>query len=183
MCSSSYQRFSSSSCSGSTSTMTTRRPPRFSLPARFSLCSFIWQRLSDMTDDRPPTARASGRRVVVITGAARGIGLGIARAFAAHQDALALVDLDREIEPVAASLRDDGADVIACTADVAERAEVARAIEQVAERWGRIDVLVNNAQAGGNPAPVVDTTAEHLDLAWRSGFVGTFNAMQLAFPH
>jgi NAD(P)-dependent dehydrogenase (short-subunit alcohol dehydrogenase family) len=136
-----------------------------------------------MADDRPPSDRTNRSGVVVITGGARGIGLGIAEAFAAEGACVMLVDVDPAVESAGAALRGQGVDAHSLIADVAVRDELARCIEDIAVRCGRVDVLVNNAQAGANPAPVLETTPEHLELAWRSGLVGTFNAMQLTFPH
>jgi NAD(P)-dependent dehydrogenase (short-subunit alcohol dehydrogenase family) len=136
-----------------------------------------------MADDRPPSLPPTEPRVVVVTGAARGIGLGIALAFAAQHDAVALVDIDPAVTKVAGELQHDGVEAHAWVGDVARREDVERCLDEVAGRFGRVDVLVNNAQAGGNPAPLIETTPEHLELAWRSGFVGTFTAMQIAFPH
>ena len=119
----------------------------------------------------------------MITGAARGIGLGIAQAFAEQGDAVALIDVDPAVTAAADELSDTGVEAHGYVGDVATRADVARCVDDIVDRFGRIDVLVNNAQAGGNPAPVIETTPEHLELAWRSGFAGTFHAMQLAYPH
>ena len=80
-------------------------------------------------------------RVALVTGAARGIGAAVARAFAAHGARLAL--LDRE----PAALRQVAAETggVAYPADVTDAAAVTRAVEDVVGRWARVDILVNNA--------------------------------------
>ena len=82
-------------------------------------------------------------RVVVITGGASGIGLGIARAAVAEGMRVALLDIEEAaLEGARRSL---GADAIALRADVSDPATLAAAAEQVLARFGRIDVICNNA--------------------------------------
>ncbi|MDX9978783.1 MAG: SDR family NAD(P)-dependent oxidoreductase [Lentisphaeria bacterium] len=82
-------------------------------------------------------------RVVVVTGAARGIGYGIAECFAARKDRIVIADLDLAAAEAAAAKLDTEAVGLAC--NVADRASVQTMIEAVVARFGRIDVLVNNA--------------------------------------
>ena len=79
--------------------------------------------------------------VAVVTGGARGIGLGIGAWFLAHGYQVALLDNDRE------TLAATGArlDVLALHCDVSNPAEVEAAAAAVMARWGRVDALVNNA--------------------------------------
>lgn len=85
----------------------------------------------------------STARVVVVTGAARGIGYGIAECFAARKDRIVIADLDLAAAEAAAAKLDTEAVGLAC--NVADRASVQAMIEAVVARFGRIDVLVNNA--------------------------------------
>lgn len=85
-------------------------------------------------------------RVVIVTGAAKGIGAAIADAFASEGARLAVVDIDEPgVATVAQKLRDQGVDVLALGTDVTNTAQVRAAIDAVTARWGRVDVLVNNA--------------------------------------
>jgi NAD(P)-dependent dehydrogenase (short-subunit alcohol dehydrogenase family) len=87
-------------------------------------------------------------KVAVITGAAGGIGLGMARAFTAAEMSVVLADIDAErVEATAASLRADGHDAIAVAADVAQHAEVRALADAAMDTHGRVDVLCNNAGA------------------------------------
>ncbi|MEA2959465.1 MAG: hypothetical protein QOJ58_5368 [Alphaproteobacteria bacterium] len=89
-----------------------------------------------------------GRDVAVVTGGARGIGFGIAKTLAEAGHDVALLDLDASALAVAVDqLRQSCSSdrVIATGADVTKRDEVERAIAEVTAKFGRVDVLVNNA--------------------------------------
>jgi 2-deoxy-D-gluconate 3-dehydrogenase len=81
-------------------------------------------------------------RVVLVTGAARGIGAAIASAFAASGAGVAIADIDADgARTMAASLPD----AIGLAMDVRETDQIEAAVDAVIARWGRLDVLVNNA--------------------------------------
>jgi NAD(P)-dependent dehydrogenase (short-subunit alcohol dehydrogenase family) len=85
-------------------------------------------------------------RVVLITGGSRGLGLALARELAREGCRLAICARDRrELATAADDLRARGADVFVTRCDVSDRGQVARMIRRVTRRFGRIDVLVNNA--------------------------------------
>jgi NAD(P)-dependent dehydrogenase (short-subunit alcohol dehydrogenase family) len=89
-----------------------------------------------------------GRDVAVVTGGARGIGLGIARRLAETGHDVALLDIDASVLAVAVdelrqTCKSDR--VIATVANVTKRAEVERALAKVTAKFGRVDVLINNA--------------------------------------
>jgi NAD(P)-dependent dehydrogenase (short-subunit alcohol dehydrogenase family) len=89
---------------------------------------------------------AMGARVAVVTGAASGIGLATAARLARDGARVALVDLDGDgAEARAAALRGDGLDAIAVAGDVADRASVEQAFDQVRRELGSPSILVNNA--------------------------------------
>ena len=83
-------------------------------------------------------------RVAVITGAAQGIGRRIAEVIAARGYALALNDLRSPAETIAAA-REHGVDAIELVGDISDDAVVDGFAKTVLVRWGRVDVLVNNA--------------------------------------
>ena len=85
-------------------------------------------------------------QVAVITGGSSGIGLAIARAVAAEGMAVTIGARDaKRLKQAASELERDGAQVLAVPTDVAKAADVARLIRDTMTRFGRIDLLVNNA--------------------------------------
>ena len=83
---------------------------------------------------------------VVITGGSRGLGLELARLFAAEGSRLALLARDGdELERAASELNSQGADVLTLTCDVGNQEAVEHAIASIIRERGRIDVLINNA--------------------------------------
>ena len=95
-------------------------------------------------------------RVALITGGGRGIGQAIARAYAAEGAKLALAArTDGELQETAAGIRDQyNADVITILTDVTDRAQVDNAVAQTLNRYGVIDVMVNNAGNTGQIGPL-----------------------------
>lgn len=85
-------------------------------------------------------------RSVLITGAGRGIGKGVARRLGEEGAAVALVDLDeKELDTAATQLEADGIQVVTVPADVTVREQVEQAVKVTIDVFGRLDILVNNA--------------------------------------
>lgn len=85
-------------------------------------------------------------KIVLITGATSGIGLGCARKFADNGDKLILTGRnEQKLSEVQKELSDKGAEVITLVFDVRQREQAKQAISQLPEEWQAIDVLVNNA--------------------------------------
>jgi 2-dehydro-3-deoxy-L-rhamnonate dehydrogenase (NAD+) len=97
-------------------------------------------------------------RTALVTGAARGIGLAIARRFV--QDGLRVVLVDRDGPALDDAARSLGAGALPIVADVTRTAEVEAAVNTADERWGRLDVVVNNAGITGRSVPLWELTDE-----------------------
>src|SRR5277367_5351687 len=98
-------------------------------------------------------------RVAVVTGAAQGLGRRTAEVLAEAGFALALLDL-KGCTGTLTTIRGLGNDVIDMTGDLCDEAVVARGVEAVQQRWGQVDVLVNNAGISFiSPAESVEVAA------------------------
>lgn len=101
--------------------------------------------------------RTSGRQLeghaVLITGAGRGIGRSIAELFAAEGASVTVADLNNAPE-VASAIRDSGGAAAAEEVNLRDRGERDGLVDRVTARWGRLNVLVNNAAAHGLRVPV-----------------------------
>jgi NAD(P)-dependent dehydrogenase (short-subunit alcohol dehydrogenase family) len=122
-------------------------------------------------------------KVAVVTGCSQGIGLAIAEVFA-REGARLVISARRAdvLDENARRLEAGGAKVVAVEADVAKRADANRTVAAAIEYFGRLDILVNNAQAT-KQALVENITDEAIELTLGSGLLGTLYHMQAAFPH
>lgn len=123
-------------------------------------------------DELVPPQAASRERVVVVTGAAKGIGAAIAKAFAGAGDRVVLLDRDKDnAEAMAVSM--DG-DHLAMGMDVTDEAAVVAAFAAIRERFGRIDILVNDAAVADAFKPALDQTRADLEQVLDINLSGTF---------
>jgi len=124
-----------------------------------------------------------GGQVALVTGAARGLGqaCAIALAQAGADIVLGLRELGSG-QQLAATIRGLGRNVLPVQMDVTSRAEIASAVGQAVEHFGRIDVLVNNAGVGP-PAPAEDVTEEAFDYTLSVNLKGTFFVSQEVGRH
>jgi NAD(P)-dependent dehydrogenase (short-subunit alcohol dehydrogenase family) len=98
-----------------------------------------------MTTTVAGPGRLAGR-IAVVTGSARGIGEAIARMLAKSGAAVVIADRDGELAmSVAADFVRDGLEAVGVPTDIADEASVAGLAAEIAARWGKLDILVNNA--------------------------------------
>jgi len=124
-------------------------------------------------------------KIAIVTGGARGIGAGIARCLADEGAIVALVDLDGEA--AARTAAELGGEAIGLAADVSQETQIAAATAQVAERFGGIDIFVNNA-GGGRPGsgignPFTRITQLDWDEQFQTNLRTAFAGSKAAIPH
>ena len=134
------------------------------------------------------TTSRAGRlvgRVALVTGASRGIGAGIATAFASEGASVAITYRQREDKACAlvADIEQMGGTALAIQADAGVEADARRAVEQTVSQFGAINILVNNAGAIGAEVDVVDMTVEQWDFLVNTDLRGVFLATHFALPH
>jgi 3-hydroxyacyl-CoA dehydrogenase/3a,7a,12a-trihydroxy-5b-cholest-24-enoyl-CoA hydratase len=132
-------------------------------------------------------------RVILITGAARGLGRAYADLLAARGARVVVNDLgvDRAgaapsaapAEDAARAICDAGGEAIADASDIALPEGAQTLIEVALRRWGRIDSVINNAGIFLGQRPFLETTLEDFLQVWRVHVGGTYNVCRAALPH
>lgn len=121
-------------------------------------------------------------KVAIITGAASGMGESTARVFAREGARLLLTDvLDKEGEAVAASIKADGGEAIFLRHDVTQEADWQKMIATAVSRYGKLDIVVNNAGISGGIIDKLDVAA--FDRLMLVNARGTFLGMKYAIEH
>jgi NAD(P)-dependent dehydrogenase (short-subunit alcohol dehydrogenase family) len=138
--------------------------------------------------DWEPRYPGSGRlkdKVAVITGADSGIGRAVAALYAregAHVAILYLCEHD-DAAMTADIVRSEGREALTIAGDVGDKAFCDRAIAEVIAKFGRIDVLVNNAGEQHPDKDITDITEEQLKRTFQTNIFGMFFLTQAAMPH
>jgi NAD(P)-dependent dehydrogenase (short-subunit alcohol dehydrogenase family) len=122
-------------------------------------------------------------KVVLVTGGSRGLGRAIADAFCTAGAKLVLAALEPgAIERAAAEMRAAGGDVLGVSADITRQEDVDRLFDQALGRFGRLDVLVNNAGRTMR-GKVLDTTPEQFRELMELNFIALVRCTRAAVPH
>lgn len=130
-----------------------------------------------------PTAGRFASTVTIITGTALGIGAETARAFGREGARVAMLDIDGAGNAkVAESVRDLGGDPLALTCDVTSASAVRGAVDAVMARWGRIDLLVNNAGGFAVMRLTEDIPDEEWETIFRFNVTSAFLCTKAVLP-
>jgi citronellol/citronellal dehydrogenase len=129
-------------------------------------------------------------RVVLMSGGSRGIGLAIAKKVASEGARVAIMaktdqphpKLPGTIHTAAEEIEAAGGEALAILGDVRDDEQVANAVAKTVERFGQIDIVVNNASAI-NLAPIADLEPKRFDLMLDINARGTFLLSRTALPH
>ncbi len=122
-------------------------------------------------------------KVAIVTGAAAGIGAGVAGLFAVNGAHVFLADLDgAQVKTVAATLQAKGLSAFGFEANAGSRDAMAKVVEDAIARFGRIDILINNA--GIYPRqPFLEMTEEQWDAMQDINLKSVFHCTKLVLPH
>ncbi len=123
-------------------------------------------------------------KVAMITGASQGLGRALALAYA-KEGAQVVINARSEesIRPVAEEAESFGAEVLALAADVSKSADVEKLVGAAVERFGRIDVLVNNAGLLGPRVAIVEYPEDEWRRVIDANLTGPFLVSKAAIPH
>lgn len=123
-------------------------------------------------------------KVALITGAGRGIGRGIALAFAREGARIAVTGRTKgKCDSVVADIVGSGGKAQTYSLDVTNDGEVTVAVEEILARWKQIDILVNNAGIILNKSPTWSTTIEEWDTIMQCNMRGVFLCSHAVIPH
>jgi NAD(P)-dependent dehydrogenase (short-subunit alcohol dehydrogenase family) len=123
-------------------------------------------------------------KIVIITGASRGLGRALTFAFAKEGANLVITSRNaRSLDPVAEEAEGSGVEVLAIPADVSRSAHIERLVGAAVERFGRIDVLINNAGLLGPRVPIEEYPEDEWRNVLEANLTGPFLLAKAGIPH
>lgn len=123
-------------------------------------------------------------KVAVITASATGIGKVIALRFAGEGAKLVISDINNEeIKKTADEIAATGAEVLAVKCDIGKTEDIDNLFEKVKDRFGTIDILVNNGGIAGPTKPITEVEPEEWDLTLNINLKSTYYCIKKAVPY
>jgi NAD(P)-dependent dehydrogenase (short-subunit alcohol dehydrogenase family) len=123
-------------------------------------------------------------KVALVTGAGSGIGKAAALLLAAEGAKVGVLsDTGTEIEKVVKQIERASGEAIALSADVSQPSEMQKAVETLAEKWGRLDIVLANAGINGVWAPIEELEPDEWDKTLEVNLKGTFLTVKYATPY
>jgi len=121
-------------------------------------------------------------QVVLVTGGGSGIGQAAAVQYARQGAKVGILNRSQPEETVQ-KIEAEGGTVLPLQADVTEPEKVQQAVQQLVDKWGRLDVLFCNAGVNGTWAPLEELTVEEWQKTFAINVHGTFHCIKYAIPH
>lgn len=123
-------------------------------------------------------------KVALITGAGSGIGKAAALRLAQEGAKAAILSRSAdELEKVAAEIERNKGEALMLTADISQPEEMQRAVQQIIDRWGRLDIVFANAGINGVWAPIEELSPEEWNQTISINLSGTFYTIKYAVPY
>ena len=123
-------------------------------------------------------------RVIIVTGAGRGIGRGIAHHLGKGGAKIVVAEWNaKSMQSTCAELQELGVENLGVECDISDREQIQAMVDATVARFGRVDGIVNNAQTFRPLASIATVSEEDVDVFYRSGVKGTLWAMQAVYPH
>jgi len=131
----------------------------------------------------PPQSRRYAGRTALVTGGGSGLGAAICRRLAAEGAQVAVIDRHlQSAETLAAEINAEGGQAAAFLADVTDFASIKAAVDGVVQRFGRLDVAVNNAGIGPGFMPTAEHSLESWNQVLAVNLTGVFHSMKAELP-
>ncbi|MBW4479777.1 MAG: SDR family oxidoreductase [Tolypothrix brevis GSE-NOS-MK-07-07A] len=123
-------------------------------------------------------------KVALVTGAGSGIAKAAAKLFAKEGAKVAALGRTKEeLDKTVAEIQSNNGEAIPLIADISQPEEMQQAVEQIVDKWGRLDVVFANAGINGVWAPIDELTPEEWDKTININLKGTFLTVKYAVPH
>lgn len=121
-------------------------------------------------------------KVAIVTGGAMGNGLGIVKVFLKYGAKISIFDYSDKLDSTIESLKNEGHEVDGYKVDIRNNQEIQEAVDKVIEKYGHVDVLVNNAGVA-KLTPFMETTDEIRDFHFDINIKGAWNMSKAVLPY